>query len=1016
MSLWSTDETQSLWCDSPRLTCEKVEVVPYGMQEFQGSAMTEDNDFGLLDPLWGTEEWVEQQVNSWNWTEFLADSDGSSIRKVEVPSVLRQPRRLEFLDDSPEFMEIENNVCIPPSSQYRSPTTQQVLVSLGAMFSVSGATELVSDNLSTAMAFQTYVWSFCLLMFVATISWSIYTTIKFWQTFLRTEYAVTKAFVAREYAASKLVLGVLLQIGAGEYGAMKTIFYREYVRLRVQYEAYMTTTLVWSVIGSVMNGLLMALGLWIMSSRGHGDVVMGTQGLRTNVNRSGMFMTGLLSLCMLVLAPIWGAKRMSELIRPVLDILKQIPYATWICTWIRKWWNGGCEFHDLPQNDAELREHMEQMTKDDAFSDVIDEITQTNESLQDLEEKRQQKKKGEVNKNKPKKGNLSPDEKLEEILEESSKEFSEVCRKKEKARVVWVVLSKSFKMWSVRQFKDGKIHSTTFMLKMSFMTDFPAVYAENPGPINYDNTRYESLAHLQLAEYGAAIIDEDDVESTSPDESSSEKDELDRHDENDERVPVDPEDLNPDDYSTKDDGTGTGLDLPKQGGDHDKLYNNGKISLLEWFTGQNPWCQVYVQSIKNNALGKTLFGRVGQLYIWCMRHRKQIQQVAAFIFIFLLAFSATRGVTNYLTKEKEVKKLEDTPLDAQGKKKGRWNKKNVKRHFDPSGGSEKGLQQTWNDLQLDEDLVESNASGVYKSGYYVHATEDWDDYDEVDYDQIHSDLEKRYRLEKQAVEAKRKRARAIRERKLQKQATPEMPSMKDDTKLRRAVYQSKHRKMVATFDDLKKFNEESKQAFVAAEKAAASDILKPQSWKPSELAVGVYKIYRGEQYVCTGTLISNRMIVVLHALSEDTTVKYTARNNTHTIEMKGSDAHILNAELAYFPVNGISTPFTVRKTKVLVDASIVTVYGYGGGQYSEPDATIGFASPLGWCNAKTRDGDCTSPVIDNDGNVVGFWTHGNGVFGRFDPMTTEMIEFFRTTITKNHAGLDFQSGPLFRAN
>jgi hypothetical protein len=97
---------------------------------------------------------------------------------------------------------------------------------------------------------------------------------------------------------------------------------------------------------------------------------------------------------------------------------------------------------------------------------------------------------------------------------------------------------------------------------------------------------------------------------------------------------------------------------------------------------------------------------------------------------------------------------------------------------------------------------------------------------------------------------------------------------------------------------------------------------------------------------------------------------------------------------------------------VLEDAAIVTVFGFGCGESLQPDSVVGFASPLGWCNAPTRDGDCTAPVLDVNGKIVGFWTHGNGRdFGRFERITPEFIEQ-----TKDNKDVVFHSGLLFRSS
>jgi hypothetical protein len=141
---------------------------------------------------------------------------------------------------------------------------------------------------------------------------------------------------------------------------------------------------------------------------------------------------------------------------------------------------------------------------------------------------------------------------------------------------------------------------------------------------------------------------------------------------------------------------------------------------------------------------------------------------------------------------------------------------------------------------------------------------------------------------------------------------------------------------------------------------------------------------------------------------------YRAINGEHAIELKPSQMTIMNDEIVGFEVNGIPSPFKNTNLKVLEDAAIVTVFGYGNGETLTPDAIVGFASPKGWCNAETRSGDCTSPVLDCNGNIVGFWTHGNGVdFGRFEPVTPEFINLAKENhTTTKHVGLDFRSCPL----
>jgi hypothetical protein len=198
--------------------------------------------------------------------------------------------------------------------------------------------------------------------------------------------------------------------------------------------------------------------------------------------------------------------------------------------------------------------------------------------------------------------------------------------------------------------------------------------------------------------------------------------------------------------------------------------------------------------------------------------------------------------------------------------------------------------------------------------------------------------------------------------------------------------------------------------------------MKPQSFNVQELSEGIYKFYRCEgdktTYLCTGTHIGNKIWVVLHSMSEDFSVSYRAVNHVRVIDFKASEMRVFGEQLACFPMNGIKAVFTASKLKKLEDAAIVTILGFGHGLRSFPDSVTGFASPLGWCNAPTRDGDCTSPVLDCNGNIVGFWTHGldspttsNESFGRFEGITDALIAFAKEGPAVVHTGLDFQLRP-----
>jgi hypothetical protein len=239
-----------------------------------------------------------------------------------------------------------------------------------------------------------------------------------------------------------------------------------------------------------------------------------------------------------------------------------------------------------------------------------------------------------------------------------------------------------------------------------------------------------------------------------------------------------------------------------------------------------------------------------------------------------------------------------------------------------------------------------------------------------------------------------------------RQGTIDLPSLRQDDKLRRAIYDAKRKTYKSPVHVSNMVKEQAKIAF------DAEIALERQSFKPTHLASGIYKFYVNDQYACTATHVGGRLYVVLHCLSEDSSVQYKAVNHANTFVLHAADIVQVNKEIAYFPVSGVPSVWKQKDFKVLEDSDIVTVYGYGNGKDPEPDAMQGFASPLGWCNAPTRSGDCTAPVLNGNGKIVGFWTHGNGIdFGRFEPVTQEFIQEIGSDHSAFHTGLDFRSSP-----
>jgi hypothetical protein len=234
-----------------------------------------------------------------------------------------------------------------------------------------------------------------------------------------------------------------------------------------------------------------------------------------------------------------------------------------------------------------------------------------------------------------------------------------------------------------------------------------------------------------------------------------------------------------------------------------------------------------------------------------------------------------------------------------------------------------------------------------------------------------------------------------------------IPVMRSDGAIKRVIAESKKTTYKPSEKELKEFV-----------RGARNNQMKmvPQGWSPAKLQRSVFKIFnQKDQFCCTGTLVGGRMFVVNHVIDETLTGKYRAVNLEHVIDLALERFCTINSEIGYFPVGGIPSEFSNKSFQVLDRADIVTVYGYGSSTSNGPEALNGFASVAGWCNAKTKGGDCSAPVLTSEGKIVGFWTHGDEKkgFGRFEPITQEFIDemkldpFNPTT----HIGLDFRLGP-----
>jgi len=246
------------------------------------------------------------------------------------------------------------------------------------------------------------------------------------------------------------------------------------------------------------------------------------------------------------------------------------------------------------------------------------------------------------------------------------------------------------------------------------------------------------------------------------------------------------------------------------------------------------------------------------------------------------------------------------------------------------------------------------------------------------------------------------------------EAKQAIPDVKKIAEVQKKIKNSKREYTISTNDYLNWLKMERKKKDQSVSEMGKIYIEK-QAFSPQDIMAGIYKIYNDkDQYLCTGTLVANRMFVVLHCLdSNDLTRDYKARNHVNSIVMKGETLIAHNNEIGSFRVSTVKTPFNIRTMRVLENSEMVSVFGYGEGIKTSPDLIMGFASPLGWCTAPTRVGDCTSPVLDVNGKIVGFWTHGDGQkYGKFEPVTQGMIDDLKTESGTSLDAMDFRSSLL----
>lgn len=851
-----------------------------------------------------------------------------------------------------------------------------------------------------------------------------------------------ETFFYREYHAGK-------QFWEGEYKQARKFAAREYQQEKVYVKNQVQQYMFMQMLTSCVHGVGVIVGMFALFYRRSDSIsgLMYQQGARQTFNRASIFLTGLLSLAMLILAPIMGSKKILEIIRPILDLLRQVPYASWVMDWLSKWWEGEVDFDDLPEDMSGLHEEF----KDDSFKATQQELREHAERMQahhqrwrDIDEKRRQSQEkldemldqveiDQVRAENNSRAGVGCDlnegfdyksfDKVEKVrkeidkrqknaekdVEKFKKKFQQtfVSEKKKEVKIATDFNDKQFE----QDLEDALRTSCVVEATIRDVDDEDKYLFESVNHIKYDGSKINNK-HQTWENVNQTW---EKVNQTKVDKSLNLEQQGLTEEEKQQKLyksvakylSMKPEDvirimaqpLSEDSanerlirqFVNQHENWFNNHSVDNDDYNFDRDYNGDLPPLIdeEFFRSrkENPW-----RTWLNDKWEDFKYCELENEYVisardWFLENKETIGKCLIFAACFYAGYRRNLSNENYDDPPEDEYLEADKQGVNRGKKRG-GAYKHVRNRKRPrgSGGEEDDLK---GGIVLENPLTEREL-------YYEKMRAERYDGNEFGYEGETYTFNHRMR-DRRDLE--------------QQGNVVDMPSLQDDTEIRRKIYAAKRRVVRANKKDVEAFISQARKKFESALVKC-----KKQSWNPNDKAAGVFKIYNDEnRYLCTGTLVGNKMYVVMHVLSEDTTKNYTARNHVHSLELKGSKMYLMNDEIAAFDVNGIKSPFTCKNLKVLEDADIVTVFGFGSGGSTTPDSIVGFASPLGWCNAQTRCGDCTSPVLNKDGNIVGFWTNGNGVdFGRFEKITEEFIELAKKNLTANHVGLDFRSSPLFQ--
>jgi hypothetical protein len=740
------------------------------------------------------------------------------------------------------------------------------------------------------------------------------------------------------------------------------------------------------------------------------------QGWRGDANRSGSVLTGLLSICMILVAPLMGVDKVLKYFKPVIDLLRQLPYATWMMEWIQKWWNATTDaerdnlFSELPQTDQELKEAMQQSRGAEKLQDELAALNEMQKKFEGSTPFRDESTMTEEQKEKKRK--------FQEALKRA---FNAIGKEPE------LISSEDESDWSDSE--DERVYPARSTTSSSSDDDNDENLSSDATTTTTTTALIEELGKLigedgspqmdKIDEMCAAQKDVDDRSGLKAVEESKKKTrdskKLDHIStsfvsggdlkDQDKKKKRKSGELKPQMFGSKPSEAWTECKrwifwtyvtifaqcnrMGEQMTSADIVKDIPADAKMEGATSDDSGVFIPVKAKDLNKANSRFAWK------WWVENRDTVKKVAWGVVIVGLALY---GVGAYKATGKGLdygKRVYNGAFSANGQsKKSRATRTRTRKHkngkyISPSGGAEQEPEdEDWEEGDYYYGRSSRIGDEEYEDSYYQERTRN-------EYDMLPTDPREDPRHERRA----------------KRQGIPlKMPNMKDDSSLRRAINAAKKRTYRAPENKantlkakaLETFNQLSKEEFERLSK----------HWKPLHLAGGVYKFYVDDRYACTATHVGNRLYVVLHCLSEDITTSYRATNHVNSFFLRGSDAVIVNKEVAYFPVSGVPSVWKNKDFRVMEDAEIVTVFGFGSGESNEPDAIVGFASPLGWCNAPTRNGDCTAPVLDVNGKIVGFWTHGNGKdFGRYEPVTPGFKESQQDNISVLHSGLDFRSSP-----